>query len=246
MSDQELDPYFFNKSKLEMSGVFKFDEGSFSEDQIIEALEPLLTDERKVRIHKVLNERTFDFIPVMERIYDRGNVSAVMRSAESFGFLRCHLIESENAKFKAANRVTKGADKWMDVQVYRTPEESVRALKSSGVKIYSTHLSQKSEDLRDIDFSQPSAIVFGNEKDGVSEEMLSLSDGNVLIPMVGFSQSFNISVAAALTCFHVFMNRKSQLGKSGNLSSEQNQSVRANYMLRCFDRPGAVLKKIIG
>lgn len=241
--DIEQDPYFFIKSQLNMTGAFNFEEGAFTEAQVIESLGPMLTEDRRLRIDHVLKDRTFDFVPVMERIYDRGNISAVLRSAESFGFLQCHIIESEDANFKAANRVSKGAEKWLDVQVHREPHSSVQALKKKGFQVYSTHLSHEAKDLRELDVSRPTAIVFGNEKEGVSSEMLELCDGNIQIPMVGFSQSFNISVAAALTCFQVFQRRESQLGQSGSLSSSEKQSVKANYFLRCFDRPGALLKK---
>ncbi|MCB0406811.1 MAG: RNA methyltransferase, partial [Bdellovibrionales bacterium] len=203
---EELDPYFFKKSVLNMDGPFCFSSGSYSAEEIVQALGQILTEERKARIEDIVAKRSLQFIPVMENIYDRGNISAVMRSAEAFGFLRCHIIEAENAKFKAANRVTKGADKWLDVKVFRKPQESVTELRKNGFQIFATHL-HASKSISEIDFSRRTAIVLGNEKEGVSDEMVSLCDGNVIIPMQGFSQSFNISVAAALLFYHTFQER---------------------------------------
>lgn len=234
------DPYFFEKSVLNLENPFVFSQGEFSAQEILEKLEPLLTEERIQRMNVVIENRTFGFIPVLENIYDRGNISAVMRSAEAFGFFRCHIIEQENAKFKASNRVTKGADKWLDVKVHRSAESSVKELKSQGFQIFATHL-EASKSIEVVDFSKPTAIVLGNEKEGVSPEMVDLCDGNVIIPMQGFSQSFNISVAAALVFQQAYLARKKALGQSGDLSREEKLFVRANYVLRNLENPGKIL-----
>ncbi len=217
---------------------------TYSHEEVLNALGPLLTEERVSRIAQVLEQRSFSFVPVLENIYDRGNISAVMRSAEAFGFCKMHIIEQADAKFKAANRVTKGADKWLDVEVCSTPQESVAHLRSEGYQIYATHL-KASQPIGNIDFTKKNAIVLGNEKNGVTDEMVELSDGNVVIPMLGFSQSFNISVAASLIFYHAYMNRTQQLGKSGDLTDQQKALVRANYYLRCFDHPEKILDRLL-
>jgi tRNA (guanosine-2'-O-)-methyltransferase len=124
-----------------------------------------------------------------------------MRSFEAFGFLRMHLIDAPGARFKAANRVTKGAEKWLDVRPHPTPRSAVEELRRDGYQIWATDLDTD-RSISDIDWSKPTAIVLGNEKDGVSPEMKSLVDGRFRIPMLGFSQSFNISVAGALIFYH--------------------------------------------
>lgn len=242
---EEQDPYFFKKSKLNKTGQFRVGDRLLGSDQVIQTLEPLLTPERVARIDEVLKARTFSFVPVLENIYDRGNISAVMRSAEAFGFLNMHIIEEENAPFKAANRVTKGADKWMDVEHYKTPRESISRLKARGFQVFATHLEAPCS-IEEIDFTKKTSVVLGNEKGGVTSEMQKLCDGNVIIPMYGFSQSFNISVAAALIFFHVAMMRKGQMGRTGDLTPEEQGIVRANYYLRCFDNPESILQKVLG
>lgn len=233
----------YDSHKMDLSGTFSFDGFQLGADEVLERIEPLLTDERKARIDQVLQGRTFDFRVVMENIYDRGNVSAVLRSAESFGFFSCHLIEKKEATFKASARVTKGADKWMNIEKFETAKESVKNLKNQGFQVFATDL-RAAMPIHEVDFSKPTAFVLGNEKDGVSREMLQECDGNVIIPMVGFSQSFNISVAGALCCYHAFEERRKLLGDQVGLDTAKARLVRANYYLRCLENPQRIIKNL--
>lgn len=207
---------------------------------IIEQLAPLITEERKNRIEQVVAARTYSLAVVLEGIYDRGNASAVMRSAEAMGFARIHMIENTE-KFKAANRVTQGADKWLDVTRWKSTRAAVAAIKSQGYRLCVTSL-EASKPLDEIDFSEPTALVLGNEKEGVSQEMLEAADERVRIPMQGFVQSYNISVAGALCLYHVLQDRKRRLGRNGDLSAEQQQLLKASYYLRSNKSP-KVLRK---
>lgn len=226
----------FNKNKLITEGEFVLGGRTWTAEEVVQAVAPLLTEERKARIEQVLSHRSFKVATVLENVYDRGNISAVMRSAESFGFLPFHIIEAEQARFKPANRVTKGSEKWLAIEVHRQVPSCINLLRRQNYKVYATHLKAHVS-IDEIDFTQPTAVVFGNEKEGVSEEMLQHVDACFKVPMVGFSQSFNISVAAALTLYHAFYRRCRQLGKSGDLSAEEQLWVRANYYLRCLDKP---------
>ncbi|MCB0341736.1 MAG: RNA methyltransferase [Pseudobdellovibrionaceae bacterium] len=207
----------------------------YSSDQVIEALSPQITARRLARMKEVVAERTYSFASVLENIYDRGNVSAVMRSAEAFGFMNFHIVEQPDARFKAANRVTQGTDKWLDIKKHASTSACVSQLRGYGYKIYATHL-EASVPIDEVDFSQPTAVVFGNEKDGVSDEMLSACDGRIILPMHGFAQSFNISVAAAITFYHVYQARTAALGKSGDLSEQDQQILFARYIQKSVPR----------
>src|SRR4051812_29005379 len=110
-----------------------------SSEKVLELAAPFLTQERRARIQDVVAKRTYSVIPVLENIYDRGNVSAVMRSSEALGMQSVHVIEP-GEKFKSANRVTQGADKWLDVTRWKSSRECALDLKSRGYKIYATHL----------------------------------------------------------------------------------------------------------
>jgi tRNA (guanosine-2'-O-)-methyltransferase len=230
---------------LKYDQVFVEGVGGVAPDRLIEALSPFITEERLNRIDRVISERTYNFSIVMENIYDRGNISAAMRSAEAFGFMNMHIIEKPDALFKAANRVTQGTDKWLDVQRYESARESLRTLKSKGYQVFATRLESDARPLAEVDFSLPTAIAFGNEKDGVSEELVKECDGCVVLPMYGFAQSFNISVAVALTCAQVHRARVDALGSSGDLTSHQKGLVKAHYILRSMDGAAAKLKEVL-
>ncbi len=240
MTEELEDPYFYHKSKLVLKEPFMVDGFELTAAQIIQWLLPYVTPERAARMQEVVQNRQMDFYTVLENIYDRGNISAVMRTAEAFGFIRFHIIEHQNGRFKAANRVTKGADKWVDVQTFSSTEASVKALKAQGIKVYATSL-KATKDISEIDFSGPCALVIGNEKEGITDEMSGLADDLFKIEMKGFSQSFNLSVAAALCLFHVGQERK----KTEALISDKNKElVLANYLLRTVDNPAQLIARL--
>ncbi len=209
----------------------------FFVDQVIQTFESLLTSERLEKINRVIQTRSSNLIPVLENIYDRGNVSAVMRSAEAFGFHRFHIIEP-GEKFKESNRITQGADKWLVVQKWKSTESAFKHLKDQGIKIYTTALTETALDIEELDLTAPTALVLGNEKDGVSKTALDLSDGNVLIPMKGFTQSFNISVAAAL-CFYSAQRRSKPIG------AEEMKQLKAQYILNSLQHTQDRILKVL-
>jgi tRNA (guanosine-2'-O-)-methyltransferase len=219
---------------------FVFGDQGFTPAEVIHVLQPFLSEERWDRLQVVVENRSTQLVPVLENIYDRGNVSAVMRSAEAFGFYRFHVVDSPEAQFKAANRVTQGTDKWLHINRSLSIENCIGRLKQQGYKVYATHL-EASVSLQEIDFTQPTAVVFGNEKDGVSQECLDLVDGRFIIPMQGFAQSFNISVAAALTFYHVHLWHQQHSARCPKLPLADAELLMANYLLRSIRYPEALL-----
>ena len=201
-----------------------------SAEEIIAKLGAHMTDERKIRIDKVIEQRTFHVATVAEHLYDIGNISAVMRSAESFGFLPFHIIERPGAKYKMSDRISRGSEKWLDIHRHTSTEECLSELRGSGYKIYATDLTADAT-IDEIDFSEKSAVVFGNEHDGITEAARAHVDKCFILPMRGFAQSFNISVAAALT-FQIIHRQRSTHGSCGDLSLEEKMSLRAQYYLR--------------
>lgn len=212
----------------------KVGEQAYSPDQVLKNLQDFVSPERREKVDQVLRLRSAHFVSVLEGLYDRGNISAVMRSAEAFGFFKMHIIE-KSEKFKESQRVTQGADKWLEVQKWKSTRDCLLKLKSEGYKIYSTHLSQGALSFDDLDLGQKTAVIFGNEKEGVSQEALELSDGNVLLPMSGFTQSFNISVAAALSFQRAFLKEPPRL------KQEEAELLKASYYLRSISWPHKAL-----
>jgi tRNA (guanosine-2'-O-)-methyltransferase len=197
---------------------------SYSDQQIISRLSTQVTPERWEKIKKVVSRRISHMSVGIEDIYDRGNASAVMRSMEAFGFCQLHMIELSE-KFKESQRVTQGADKWLEIKKWKSTAECIQQLKSEGRKIYVTHLDPEAKPIEEISVEKPFTIFFGNEKKGASEELLSLADETVFIPMRGFVQSFNISVAAAVALYSLLQRIQNQL-----LSPEETERLTAFYL----------------
>ena len=204
---------------------------SFSASEIMDVLTSYIGEERRGKIQRVVSQRTFTVVPVLEGLYDRGNVSAVMRTAEALGYQAMHIIESSK-RFKKANRVTQGADKWIDVTRWDDTQSCIDHLRAKGYRIVVTHMSDTARPIDAVSFTQPTAIFFGNEKEGASPELVAQADDCVLIPMTGFAQSFNISVAAALTLYHIHHERARELGQHADLSQEEQDGLTAYYYMR--------------
>ena len=219
-------------------------QSSVAVSRIIELARAYLTPERQARIQAAVAGRTYSIVPVLEGIYDRGNISAVMRSAEAMGYQRVHVIET-GEKFKKANRVTQGSDKWLDVTRWQSTKDCARHLKDAGYRIYATHLDEAAKSIDEIDFSHPAAIVLGNEKDGVSAEMLKVADERIIIPMHGFVQSFNISVAGAIALYHIRQDRVRSLGAHGDLSASERQILEALFHVRSTKNPERLFARLM-
>lgn len=210
---------------------------------VITHIGPQLTPERVAKIDRVVEGRTFTPVVVLENIYDRGNASAVFRSAEAMGFGQVHMVEL-GEKFRESQRTTAGADKWVEIKKWKSTQECVQKLREQGKKIIVTHLDATSVPIDEVDFSQPTAFVLGNEKDGVSPEMIEAADHRVILPMKGFVQSFNISVAGALGLWHIMKDRERRLGYQGDLSATEKEILKAIYYLRTQDSAEKSLKEL--
>ncbi|MCB9254492.1 MAG: RNA methyltransferase [Bdellovibrionaceae bacterium] len=189
----------------------------------------LLTESRRQVIDKVLSQRTRSVVPVLDQIYDVGNISAVLRSAESFGFLECHII-AEMRRFRSSKRITQGAHQWMEIQRWNDTEACLQALSARGYALAATSF-EDSVPIEDLPFDRPLVLIFGNEKDGVSPAALKLADYRFHIPMYGFTRSFNVSVAAALALY-VVHERRQALGLGGDLSEAEIARLRRRYQAR--------------
>ena len=218
---------------------FLVEDEAFTAEEILTLLDPYLSGERRQRIGEVIAERSYTVIPVMETLYDRGNVSAVVRSAEALGYQSVHIVDdSEN--FKHANRVTQGAEKWIDICVWPDTMSCVKTLRAAGCRILATHFEDATP-IDEIAFDQPAALFFGNEKSGVSKTLLDVADERVIIPMPGFVRSFNISVAAALCLYHIRQDRIRRCGAAGDLDPETRRLLTASFYLRAVPNAERIL-----
>jgi tRNA (guanosine-2'-O-)-methyltransferase len=168
----------------------------------LEFLENILTDNRKERFEKVLAHRTNHFTVAMEDIFQLHNTSAVMRSCEVFGVQELNVVEEKYGK-SIDKEIAMGAQKWVDVNRFESISSCIESLKSKGYQIIATTPHENDCMLEDFDITKKSAFFFGTERNGLSEEVLRNADGFLKIPMVGFTESLNISVSAAITLQNV-------------------------------------------
>ncbi|MGA7304965.1 MAG: RNA methyltransferase [Rhodothermales bacterium] len=215
---------------------------AYRAETVVRLLEPFLSDERKARIELVLAQRTRSVIPVIEGVHDLGNIGAVIRSAEGLGYQELHVIDRVE-KYKRSRRTSQGAEKWIDLQRWPDAASCVKHLNARGYRIVVTCL-EGGTPIDAFDFTRPTAIVFGNELEGVSRELLSIADDRLFIPMLGFAQSFNISVAAAVALYHVQRLRVERLGKQGDLSEEEIDALRAVYYSLSVQSASKVLRHL--
>lgn len=162
----------------------------------------LFSENKQQLFEKIAPLRTRHIAVVLEDIYQSHNASAVLRSCDCFGIQDVHVVENRNS-FNPAGDVAVGASKWVDYYKYPTIEETYATLRSQGYRIVATLPHEKDTMITDLDVSQPLALVFGTELTGLTQAAIDGADEYVKIPMYGFTESFNISVCAALSLFHL-------------------------------------------
>lgn len=197
-------------------------------------LDLLGTKQRVDKIRSVLLNRQPDFSLVLENVHDPHNLSAVLRSCDAVGvFEVCLLYHSGQAMPGLADSSSASARKWLQFKHFDNVQECFTYLHQSGKKIYTTYLGVSSQELYDLDLTQPIALVFGNEHSGISEEAYNHADGNFFIPQVGMVQSLNISVAAAISVYEVF-RQKRIVGHYNKLKlpEEQYNSILKEWLLK--------------
>lgn len=169
----------------------------FQDVDYLEYLEGFITENRVERFKEVLQNRTKHITIVAEDVFQLHNTSAVMRSCEVFGVQDLAIIEQKFSR-TIDKEIALGAEKWVDIQRYSSAQASIDDMRSRGYQIVATTPHVDANHLEDFDISKPSAIFFGTEKSGLSPEIIEQADAYIKIPMVGFTESLNISVSAAI------------------------------------------------
>jgi tRNA (guanosine-2'-O-)-methyltransferase len=187
-----------------------------------------MTPERRQKLISVLNKRQNDITVVLENVFDPHNISAVMRTCDAVGVQDIYVLNTKIPKHKKwGAKSSSSAAKWLTIHEYDNAEECFSSLRKSYSKILTTHLSSDAVSLHAIDFTKSIALVFGNEHEGVSEEIRKLADGNFVIPQVGIIQSLNISVACAVTLYEAFR----QKNNAGHYNENKLDDVKIKSLL---------------
>ena len=170
--------------------------------QLYESASQLFSPHKRQLFDKLVLNRTRHICVVLEDIFQPHNASAVLRSCDCFGVQDVHVVENHN-KYAPNSDVTMGSDKWVDF--YKHPDilQTYDQLRQKGYRIIATLPHENDTLITQLDISQPTALVFGTELTGLSQEAIDHADGYVKVPMYGFTESFNISVCAALSLFYL-------------------------------------------
>jgi tRNA (guanosine-2'-O-)-methyltransferase len=227
----------------ETEDPFRVGDRRLAPGRIIELLRPFLTERRLDRIQTVVAERTRTVVPVVEGLVNTGNVSAVMRSSEALGYQDLHVVRGENERYKHSKRTAQGAQHWLDVWRWDEAADCVGHFHDRGYRVLAMHLDDEAKPIGEVDFTEPTALVFGNEAAGVSRAMRREADGTVIIPISGFTESFNVSVAAALGLYHAQQDRLRRQGQHADLSATAQERLVARFCLNSVSSAKKILAR---
>ncbi|HZI06285.1 MAG TPA: RNA methyltransferase, partial [Archangium sp.] len=185
--------------------------------------------------------RTFTI--VLDRLEDSFNMAAVLRTCEAMGVQEVHVVINPDAPFLPNSRVAQGCDKWLDVKLYKDFASCREHLKSRGFALYASAIREDATSLYTLRFDAKVALVFGNERQGVSDEVLAGADGTFWIPMRGFSQSLNISAAASACITRAISWREEHLGSVGDLTAEEAQVLKDRFYMLAVKQRRRIFKK---
>lgn len=204
------------------------------EQKLLAYLSEFVTPARLALFEKVLNNRTNYITVVLEDIFQPQNASAVLRSCDCLGIQNVHVIENRN-EFTVNKEVSLGASKWLNIHKYNEKEnnslQAVKTLKEQGYRIVATTPHINEQLLPDFDVQKgKAALVFGSELSGISEIIMNQADEFLKIPMYGFTESFNISVSAALILYEISMRIRQLDGKAWKLSEEEKMEIKLKWV----------------
>lgn len=212
-----------------------------NQNTLLTYLENFITDSRKERFTEILSLRTNHFTVAVEDVFQMHNTSAVIRSCEVFGVQQAHLIEQRFGKRLDA-KIAMGAQKWVDTFRYESTQECMDTLRAKGYQIVATTPHQDAYLLNDFNITRKSAFFFGTEKSGLSKEVLNQADTYLKIPMVGFTESLNISVCVAIILQQLTEKlRKSDV--SWQLTEEEKTCIRIDWTKKSIRSVEAVLQR---
>ena len=217
-------------------------------DELIYHFEQLVLDRRKTLIDSLVQFRTRYITVVLEDIFQPQNASAVLRTCDCFGIQDVHIIENRN-KYRINPDVALGANKWLTLIKYNKLQnnslEVINLLKDKGYRIVATTPHSNDTNLEDYDLNKgKTAFVFGTELRGLSEDIINNADEYIKIPMFGFTESFNISVSAAIILHHLTFNlRNSEI--DWHLSADEIKEVKLAWLRKSVKNAQLIEKEFL-
>ena len=207
-------------------------------------LSTFISEKRKTRFDEVLAQRSDHLRIVLENVYQDHNASAVLRSCESFGIQHVHFIENRNT-MRISTEVSRGSQKWLTIHQHNQAEnntvETLKGLKQLGYTIVATTPHKDDITIDQLPVDKKLALVFGTELEGISQEVIDHADTFVKIPMYGFTESFNVSVCAAL-CMYELTNRIRKTVPDYLISDNEKLAVYFEWLKNSVDKSEALLE----
>lgn len=168
-----------------------------------------MTAARYQKIQTILAKRQVDLTVLAEHIHKPHNLSAMLRSCDAVGIGEVHAVNPTGG-MPTYNETSASAHKWVNVRVHESSEAALTHLRAHNMQILAAHLSDSAVSYLDVDYTRPTCIVMGNERDGISEAVARHADGHIIVPMVGMVQSLNVSVATAVILFEAQRQRRAR------------------------------------
>ena len=211
---------------------------------LYESAAEFISPERRALFDRLAPLRTRHIAVVLEDIYQSHNAAAVLRSCDCFGVQDVHVVEREN-RFNPAGDVAVGSSKWVDYYRHATIKDSYDYLHSQGYRIVATLPHENDQMITDLDISQPTALVFGTELTGLTQEAIDGADAYVKVPMYGFTESFNISVCAALSLFCLTERMRASNNIQWQLSTERQLDLKLHWAMQTIRDGEQVINHLI-
>ncbi len=214
----------------------------YGSQPVLDALTPLVNDDRRARLDHVIAGRLGGVAVLLENLSDPHNGGAALRSCEAFGLLSVYIV---GLPLRFSDRITQGCDKWLDI--YECPSVTTLApvLKQKGFRLCAAVPGAKVA-LEELDARAPTVFLVGNEHEGLTPEARAACDVEYALPMHGFSESVNLSVATALTVYTHARRRRDAIGATTDLDAEAAQRLRASYYARSVDGAAAIVRRALG
>ena len=217
---------------------------SIEKDRIVLAeLYKIITPSKKEMFERIAAQRTRHLTIALENVYQEHNASAVLRTCDCFGIQELHVIEKDN-QYKVQRDIALGAGRWVDMYNYdQGPDptlDCISKLRSKGYRIIATTPHTNDQTIHNLDLDTPAALIFGTERRGISQEVIEQADAFVKIPMYGFTESFNISVSAAIT-LHTLRERLEKSAIEWKLNDEEQVLLKLKWCRKIL-REGQLLE----
>ena len=208
------------------------------------AASEMFSDNKRELFDRLAPLRTRHISVVLEDIYQSHNASAVLRSCDCFGVQDVHVVEAHN-QFNPAGDVAVGSSKWVDYYRHATIADAYKTLREKGYRIVATLPHENDQMITDLDISQPTALVFGTELTGLTPEAIAGADAYVKIPMYGFTESFNISVCAALSLFCLTEKMRSSPTLDWRMTDDELVDLKLHWAMQAIRNGEMVMRELM-